>query len=64
MHKVIKKDGMFFLEPDALIAAKAESLNDLAKVRSEHSAAELNALLERILLRLQALEGQSKLLKR
>ena len=64
MSKVIKKDGMFILEPDPLSVAKAESFNDLAKIRNELSTAELNALLERILLRLQALEGQSKPLKR
>lgn len=57
MSKVIKKNGKFILEPDPLLAAKAQHTADIEKVKTSLGEAELRSLLERILLRLEALES-------
>lgn len=56
MNKVYKTDGKFFLEPTPAYLARVKSNEDKDKVKGKLTDLELSALLERILIRLEALE--------
>lgn len=53
---VIKKNGKFEIVPSDAQLACAESKADKAKTKNQMSEPETRALLERILIRLEALE--------
>ena len=57
MSKAIKKNGVFTLEPDEKISARAQRKADKELIKNKLSDDELRALLQRILVRLEALEG-------
>lgn len=56
MSKVTKKDGKFILEPSPSHAARQQGKADLEKVRKALNDEELRAILERVMLRIDALE--------
>jgi len=53
---VIKKDGKFEIVPSEAELARQQSKADKTKIKSKLTDEESRALLERILLRLEALE--------
>lgn len=57
MSKVIKKSGVFVLEPDEKISARAQRKADKELIKNKLSDDQLRELLQRILIRLEALEG-------
>lgn len=56
MSKVIKKSGVFILEPTPAHTARRQGKADLEKVRKALNDEELRAILERVMLRIEALE--------
>lgn len=56
MSKVTKKDGKFILEPNPTHTARQQGKADLEKVRKSLNDEELRAILERVMLRIDALE--------
>lgn len=56
MNKVYKQSGRFFIEPDEVYLARAQRKEDQVKVKAKLTDEELRALIERILIRLEALE--------
>ena len=57
MSKVSKQNGKYILEPDPKLTAKSKSAEDLVKVQEALTDKELREILERVLLRLAALEN-------
>ncbi len=55
-HIVIKKAGKFEIVPSDADIARAKAKEDKVKVKARLTEAEMGELLERILLRLEALE--------
>lgn len=56
MNKTYKQNGKFFIEPDETYLARVQRKEDKVKVKAKLTDEELRALLERILIRLEALE--------
>jgi len=56
MNKVYKTEGKFFIEPDEVYLARVKGKEDQVKVKEKLTDLELSSLLERILIRLEALE--------
>jgi hypothetical protein len=56
MSKVIKKSGVFILEPTPTHTARQQGKADLEKVRKALNDDELRAILERVMLRIEGLE--------
>ena len=56
MFKVTRMDGKFVLEESPLQSARAEKEKDLDKLKSAPSLQEISTIIERILIRLEALE--------
>ena len=57
MSKVSKQNGKYILEPDPKLTAILKSEEDLAKVQEALTEKVLREILERVLLRLAALEN-------
>lgn len=56
MNKTYKQNGKFFIEPDETYLARVQRKEDKVKVKAKLTDEDLRALLERILVRLEALE--------
>ncbi len=58
MSKAYKKDGKFYLEPDPVITARSAAKADREKTKNKLTDQELRDILDRILIRLDALEAR------
>ncbi len=56
MSKVIKKNGKFILEPSPAHTARQQGKADLEKLKNDCSNKEFREILERVMLRIDALE--------
>ena len=56
MAAVTKFNNKYILEPDPVLAARAQGAEDITNLNKEISPEELRNLIVRILLRLEALE--------
>lgn len=57
MSKVTKKNGKFILEPNAKNLARAQRAADKESLNQKLTDEQLRAILQRILIRLEVLEG-------
>ena len=58
MSKAYKKDGKFYLEPDPVLTARSAGKADREKTKNKLTDQELREIIDRILTRLDALEGR------
>jgi hypothetical protein len=58
MSKAYKKDGKFYLEPDPVLTARSTGKADREKTKNKLTDQDLSEILDRVLIRLDALEAK------